>query len=118
MTLPFDRDLLRGSIDLMVLSVLAEGPTYGYQIQKRLLAASGDRLRVQAGTLYPILHRLEAEGQVQATWDDSSGRRRRFYTLTGGGRSQLDRRASQWRQYADCMANLLGPAARVSPAAG
>ena len=112
----FDRDLLRGSIDLMVLSVLAEGPTYGYEIQKRLLAASADQLDLKAGTLYPILHKLEADKLVSPSWDTTTGRRRRFYKLTKSGHAKLKSRADQWHQYAATMHNLLGPLAQPKPA--
>ena len=60
----FGRDLMRGSLDLMVLSVLADGPLYGYLIQKRLREASRNLVRLQAGTLYPLLHKLEASGAI------------------------------------------------------
>jgi PadR family transcriptional regulator PadR len=111
----FSRDLLRGSLDLMVLSVLAEEPRYGYLIQKRLREAGGDGLEIQAGTLYPLLHRLQSEGLIRSRWDDTTGRRRKWYELTVKGRKQLERQAVQWRRYADCIGRLLAPVMNPPP---
>ena len=70
---PFDRDLIRGSLDLMVLSVLSQQPQYGYMIQQKISQASDGRVPIQAGTLYPLLHKLESEKLIRAKWDDSWG---------------------------------------------
>lgn len=106
----FDRELMRGSLDLMILSVLAEGPLYGYMIQKRLREASGNMVRLQAGTMYPLLHRLEAGRFIASRWEDTGGRDRKWYVLTDLGRQQLQQQASQWNQYAECIRRLLGRA--------
>jgi len=98
---------MRGSLDLMVLSVLAEQKQYGYSIQKRLRAVSGNMVRLQAGTLYPLLHRLEAGGAIRSRWDEKEGRRRKWYTLTTKGRKQLHKQAGQWRKYVQCISALL-----------
>ena len=81
----FSSELMRGSLDLMVLSILADGPKYGYLIQQRLREASRDMARLQAGTLYPLLHRLEADKLIKSRWDDSTGRRRKWYDLSSRG---------------------------------
>lgn len=109
-------DLLRGSLDLMVLSVLADGAKYGYAIQQRLRESSRELVDVQAGTLYPLLHRLESDKLVRCRWDDSTGRRRKWYELTAAGRGRLHHQARQWHAYADCLRDLLAPvlAARAS----
>src|SRR6266550_1369459 len=91
----FQRDLVRGSLDLMVLSVLAAGKKYGYLIQKQLREASGSRVALAAGTLYPLLHRLEDEGFVRSTWDDHTGRQRKWYELTAAGRRRLSAQAQE-----------------------
>ena len=70
----FHSDLLRGSLDLMILSVLADGPKYGYALQQSLRTASVGRIDPKAGTLYPLLHRLEDDGLIRAKWDASTGR--------------------------------------------
>ena len=103
----FESDLLRGSLDLMVLSVLAEGSQYGYSLQKRLNAASLGKVNLQAGTLYPLLHRLETDKLIRSRWDDSTGRKRKWYDLTAKGKKRLNVQANQWRQYAQYMTDLI-----------
>lgn len=107
MTDPFQRDLLRGSLDLMILSVLSDGPKYGYLIQKQIRVATGDRVPLPAGTLYPILHRLEHEQLVRADWNDETGRRRKWYRVTPAGRSRLRQQAHEWTEYVECIQRLL-----------
>ena len=108
-------DPLRGNLDLMVLSVLTEEHLYGYLIQQRLSEASGGLVNVQAGTLYPILHRLEGDKLIRSRWDASTGRRRKWYELTASGRKQLVQRAHQWQQYADCLREMLAPVFKSGP---
>ena len=100
---------VRGSMDLMVLSTLAEGPKYGYLIGQRLDEVSGGMVRVQAGTLYPLLHRLESDKLVRHRIDTSTGRRRKWYELTAAGERRLRQRAVEWHQYAECLRDLLAP---------
>ena len=107
----FESDLLRGSLDLMVLSVVAEESQYGYSLQKRLSAASKGKIKLQAGTLYPLLHRLETDKLIRSRWDNSTGRKRKWYDLTAKGKKRLSVQASQWRQYAKCVADLIGSVA-------
>jgi len=104
----FDAELWRGSLDMMILSALADGPKYGYLIQSRLKETSRDRLSLQAGTLYPILHRLEAAKLVKAKWDDTTGRRRKWYELTAAGRKQLTHQVREWHSFVDCIKGVLG----------
>ena len=108
MTEKFERDLLRGSLDLMVLSVLADESQYGYSIQKKLQSASLGKVKLPAGTLYPLLHRLEADKLIRCRWDDSTGRKRKWYDVTPKGKKRLTAQANQWQQYAECMSNLIG----------
>lgn len=103
----FESDLLRGSLDLMVLSVLAEESQYGYSLQKRLNTASLGKVKLAAGTLYPLLHRLESDKLIRSRWDNSTGRKRKWYDLTAKGKKRLNTQASQWRQYAQCMTDLI-----------
>src|SRR5688572_7617297 len=91
----------------MVLSVLAGGKRYGYLIQKEVREASGSRVDLQAGTLYPLLHRLEDDGLVRSSWDDSTGRQRKWYELTAAGRKRLSAQAQEWADYAECIRQLL-----------
>ncbi len=111
----FHRDLVRGNLDLMVLSVLAEGPQYGYLIQKRISEASSNRLPLPAGTLYPLLHRLEADRLIRARWDESTGRQRKWYDLTPSGRRRLGEQARDWSLFAECVNRLLASFLQAEP---
>jgi PadR family transcriptional regulator, regulatory protein PadR len=102
-------ELMRGSLDLMVLSVLAAGPKYGYLVQNELREATGGLIDIQAGTLYPLLHRLEMDKLVRCRWDDSTGRKRRWYEISSRGRKKLVAQAHEWRQYAACIQSILAP---------
>lgn len=104
----FDSELVRGSLEMMVLSTLADGPKYGYLIQSRLKESSRERIAIQAGTLYPILHRLETAKYVKARWDDTTGRKRKWYELTAAGRKQLTQQVREWQNFVDCIRNVLG----------
>ena len=102
-------EMIRGNLDLLVLSALADEPKYGYLIQQSLSRATGGMVSVQAGTLYPLLHRLEADRLVHSRWDRSTGRKRKWYELTTAGRKRLHRQAHQWQEYADCICRVLRP---------
>lgn len=106
----FQRDLVRGSIDLMVLSVLSDQSQYGYLIQQRISQASNGRVQLQAGTLYPLLHKLEKAKLIKSRWDDSTGRKRKWYELTARGRKRLQADAAEWKQFTECVLSLLNPA--------
>lgn len=111
----FERDLLRGSLDMLILSALTETSKYGYLIQKTIQDTSGGRVELKAGTLYPLLHRLEADKLIRSRWDESTGRRRKWYQLTAAGRRRLQQQAQQWQSYAKCVNELISPALRTSP---
>jgi PadR family transcriptional regulator PadR len=102
-------ELIRANLDLLVLSALAEEPKYGYRIQQSLAASTGGLVEVQAGTLYPLLHRLEADNLVCSRWDHSTGRKRKWYELTPAGRKRLQHQAHQWQEYAQCVWRMLAP---------
>ena len=102
-------ELIRGNLDLVVLSALASGPKYGYLIQQSVASASKGLVAIQAGTLYPLLHRLEAEKVVRSRWDDSTGRRRKWYELTAAGEKRLHHQARQWHEYAECLWGMVRP---------
>jgi DNA-binding PadR family transcriptional regulator len=102
-----NRELVRGSLPLMVLSVLATGPKYGYLIQKEVKEASGGGIGLAAGTLYPLLHRLEADKLIACRWETAGGRKRKWYSLTAAGKKRLANQAQQWREYAHCLSALL-----------
>lgn len=108
-------DWMRGSLDLLVLSVLANGSKYGYLLQQELEQASRGLVALQAGTLYPLLHRLEADKLIRSRWDDSTGRRRKWYELTETGRRKLSQQAREWHEYAECLRRVLAPVLEASP---
>jgi DNA-binding PadR family transcriptional regulator len=92
------KDLVAASATPMVLAILADGDSYGYAILKRVGELSGGRLQWTDGMLYPVLHRLERLGYVEARWGASeSGRRRRYYRITPQGREQLAEQREQWQ---------------------
>jgi DNA-binding PadR family transcriptional regulator len=105
---PFQRDLVRGSLELLVLSIVARQPQYGYSIQKQLNLATVGKVKLPAGTLYPLLHRLESDKLIRSRWDGSSGRKRKWYELTAKGKKALQARSSVWQTYAECVADVLG----------
>ena len=106
----FTPELVRGSLDLMALSVLSGGAQYGLAIQQRLRAASGGLVEANPGTLYPLLHRLEEDGLIAAEWSAEGGRRRKWYSLTAAGERALADRAARWYAYAALVRGLLEPA--------
>ncbi|WP_278234597.1 helix-turn-helix transcriptional regulator [Isoptericola sp. AK164] len=100
-----DKDLVAASATPLVLGILAEGQSYGYAIAKRVADLSGGRMSWTDGMLYPLLHRLERHGLVEASWGRSeSGRRRKHYALTPAGHEALAERRRQW----DVVAETLG----------
>ena len=90
-------DLLQGTLDVLILKIIALGPVHGYAVAQQLQQISRDVLQVQQGSLYPALHRLEKRGWVRAEWAASeTGRDARFYTLTREGRRQLEDQRANW----------------------
>ena len=109
-----ESELMRGSLNLLILSVLVEEPKYGYLIVKNLREISEEMVRMQAGTLYPILHRLESQKLIRGKWDKTTGRKRKWYELTAAGRRHLTRRAKAWSDYAKCVQKFVKPVLRAS----
>ncbi len=101
--------MLRGNLDLLVLSTLLDGEKHGYLIQKNLQRSSDGLVSIQAGTLYPLLHRLEADHLIRSRWDESTKRRRKCYELTRAGQKRLHSQAVQWREYVACVQKMLQP---------
>jgi transcriptional regulator len=89
-------DLLQGTLDLLILKVVALGPIHGYAIAQRLRQISNDVLQVQQGSLYPALHRLQKRGWLMADWGESNGREARFYKLSSQGRKRLAKEEVTW----------------------
>ena len=101
-------DLLQGTLDLLILQVVAPGPLHGYAIAQRLQQLSKDALQVQQGSLYPALHRLEQRGWLKAEWKNSeTGREAKFYSLTKAGRKQLDVERLNWQRLSQAITLIL-----------
>ena len=106
--MPKPSDLLQGTLDLLILKVLAREPSHGWGISKRIQVLSGDVLAVGQGSLYPALHRLEHQGWIAAEWKDSDlGRSAKFYTLTREGRRQLERELKSWERLSSAVQLLI-----------
>ena len=104
-------DLLQGTLDMLILKVVALEPTHGYAIAQRLQQMSGAVLQVQQGSLYPALHRLEKRGWLRAEWAASeTGRDARFYTLTRVGRRQLEEQRAYWDRVSAAISGVLSTA--------
>jgi len=103
-------ELMRGTLDLMILRTLLPGPRHGHAIAKHIQRTTDDLLQVETGSLYPALYRLEADGFVAASWDLSDkGKRARFYRITAKGRKQLAAEQSKWNAFVRAMGSLLKP---------
>ena len=94
-------EILRGTLDLLILQALSWGPAHGYAVARWIQSATSDALAIGEGTLYPALHRLEERGWVAASWGASENNRQaKYYSLTRRGRAQLRVEADHWRRYA------------------
>lgn len=101
-------DLVQGTLDLLILKILALEPLHGWAIGLRLKQVSGDVLQVSDGSLYPALHKLEQQGWITAEWKPSENNRRaKFYRLTRPGRKQLEREAAHWARISDAISQVL-----------
>ena len=101
-------DLLQGTLDVLILKIIALGPVHGYAVAQRLQQFSRDVLQVQQGSLYPALHRLEERGWLRAEWGPSeTGRDAKFYSLTRTGRKQLAVERLNWERLAAAIALVL-----------
>jgi transcriptional regulator len=101
-------DLPQGTLDLLILKIVALGPVHGYAIAQRLQQTSRDVVQVRQGTLYPALHRLENRGVLAAEWRESeTGREAKFYKLTRKGRALLETESASWRRLSDAVGLIL-----------
>lgn len=104
-------ELLQGTLDVLILKVVALGPIHGYAIAQRLQQMSGQVLHIQQGSLYPALHRLEKRRWLRAEWASSeTGRDARFYTLTPVGRKQLGEQRANWDRLSLAISGILSTA--------
>jgi PadR family transcriptional regulator PadR len=101
-------ELPQGTLDLLILKAIALGPQHGWAVSERIQQISKDALKVQQGSLYPALHRLERRGWIKAAWGTSdSNRRAKYYDLTRAGRTQLDAQTDAWRALTTAVGLLL-----------
>lgn len=107
--MPTDKsDLLQGTLDMLILKIVALGPVHGYGISQRIRQISKEVLTVQQGSLYPALHRLEKRGWLEAEWGESDkGRQAKFYKLSAKGRKQLVLEESNWDRLAGAVTLIL-----------
>ena len=108
MSQPSKSDLLQGTLDLLILKIVAMGPIHGYAIAQRIQQASREVLQVQQGSLYPALYRLEERGYLDAEWRQSEqGRMAKFYSITKKGTRQLHAERVQWERVVGAIATIL-----------
>ena len=101
-------DLLQGTLDMLILKIVALGPVHGYGISLRIRQISKEVLQVQQGSLYPALHRLEKRGWLTAEWGESdNGRQAKFYKLSAKGRKQLQAEESNWERLAQAVTQIM-----------
>ena len=101
-------DLVQGTLDLLLLKMLALEPLHGWAISLRLKSISGDVLQVSEGSLYPALHKLEQEGWIAAEWKQTENNRRaKFYSLTRLGRKQLESEAANWQRLSSAISRVI-----------
>jgi PadR family transcriptional regulator PadR len=105
---PEKSDLLQGTLDMLILKIVALGPIHGYAISQRIRQISNQVLQVQQGSLYPALHRLEKRDWLAATWGESeNGRQAKFYKLSANGRKQLAAEQSNWDRLSEAVSLIL-----------
>ena len=109
---PDDRlELLQGTLDMLILRTLQWGPQHGHGIGQAIRANSDDLLRVETGSLYPALHRLEKRGWLKAEWGTSEANQRaKYYHLTATGKAQLSRERDRWSQLVNAIGRIMNPA--------
>jgi PadR family transcriptional regulator, regulatory protein PadR len=106
-----ERELLKGSLELMLLALLSHEPLYGYRIVREVRARSAQVLNLREGSLYPALHRLEGAGLIEGYWQTrDDGADRRYYRITGEGRVALAEREAEWRRFVAAVDGVIGSA--------
>ena len=103
-----NRELLKGSTDLLILSVLENEDMYGYQMIKKIKMRSEDIFEFQEGTLYPILHKLESNGFISSYWDETSGKKRKYYQITTDGKKCLKSKKQEWEIFTTKVNQVIG----------
>jgi DNA-binding PadR family transcriptional regulator len=104
---PIDAQALKGHLDSLLLAVVASGPAHGYAIIAQLRDRSSGAFDLPEGTVYPALHRLEANGLLRSSWERSEGRRRRVYAITPKGRRRLGAQRREWHGFSSAVEAVL-----------
>ena len=108
MSQPSDLELLRGTLDLLILKTLSWGPMHGLAVLRWIEDATGRRLTIEEGALYPALHRMEQKGWLDAEWGSTDrNRKAKFYRLTASGRRQLAAELSKWSRYTEAVGMVI-----------
>lgn len=102
-----NKELLKGTTDMMILRLLSREPMYGYGMIKNFEIMSKGNFTLKEGTLYPILHALEKKGHIEAYWDLYEGRKRKYYKITDKGRGSLDEKRAEWDLFATSMREIM-----------
>lgn len=105
-----NRELLKGSTDLLVLSILENENMYGYQMIKKIKTKSEDLFEFQEGTLYPILHKLEEKKYISSYWDEVSGKKRKYYEITTEGKKHYIAKKEEWKKFSENVNQVIGGA--------
>src|SRR5688500_4116333 len=101
-------ELLQGTLDLLILKAVSLGPLHGYGVLLRIQQISQERLRIQQGSLYPALYRLEHQGLITSEWGESENRRKaKFYTLTAAGKRRLKEETAYWKELSEAIGLIL-----------
>ena len=103
-----DSKLFSGTLEMLILEVISAGPSYGYEIAQRVISQSGERFKLREGSLYPALHRMERQELLAHEWREADARRRKYYKLTANGRKVLERKKSEWNEFARGVQGVLG----------
>ena len=103
-----NKELLKGSTNMLVLSLLENENMYGYQMIKKLSIKSKNIFELQEGTLYPILHNLESKNFISSYWDESSGKKRKYYSITEEGQKHLQTKKEEWKMFSNGINLIVG----------
>jgi transcriptional regulator len=101
-------EILQGTLDMLILKAVSLGSLHGYGVLLRIQQISGQRLKIEQGSLYPALYRLEAQGFIASEWGESENKRRaKYYRLTAAGKRRLNTESARWKEMSDLMASIL-----------
>ena len=106
--LKIDKELMKGSTTLLILNLLEKENLYGYQLIKKLSEESENIFNLKEGTLYPILHGLEEKGFISSYWDDTTGKKRKYYSITKQGKKQLKESKEEWKVFSGAVNKVIG----------